>query len=67
MSPRRAIHLLTDHGTALCGIGETLHGTVAEAAVSCSECRAFLQLRAIERNLTERRLARTIARVLESH
>jgi hypothetical protein len=31
--------------------------------VTCLECRAFMALKALERNLTERRLAATIARL----
>ena len=62
MSGERPIHLCTEHGTALCGTAETRHVSAVASAVTCLECRAFMQLRALERNLTERRLAATIAR-----
>jgi hypothetical protein len=63
MKPARSIHLSTDHGTALCGVPEARHLSSQDAAVTCLECRAFMALRAIERNLSERRLAATIARL----
>jgi hypothetical protein len=64
MSSERRIHLITDRGCALCGIVETRHWSTVESAVSCPECRALMELRALERNLTERRLASTIARIV---
>jgi hypothetical protein len=63
MMAERSVHLCTDRGTALCGVQETLHLSSLEASVTCLECRAFIALKAIERNLTERRLAATIARL----
>jgi hypothetical protein len=65
MSGERWIHLITDRGSALCGVTETRHWSVVESAVSCMECRALMELRALERSLTERRLAATIARLVQ--
>lgn len=59
----RPIHLCTDRGTALCGVQEPRHLSPLQSSVTCLECRAFLALKALERNLTERRLAATIARI----
>lgn len=63
MSTEHAIHLCTDEGKALCGHPELLHLSTAASEVTCLECRAFMALRALQRNLTERRLAATIARL----
>jgi hypothetical protein len=63
MTSEHVIHLCTDHGTALCGVVETRHLSSQESGVTCLECRAFLALKKLERNLTERRLAATIARL----
>lgn len=58
------VHLITDRGSALCGVTETRHWATVESAVSCDACRTLLKLRALERSLTERRLADTIARLV---
>lgn len=63
MTGEHPIHFSTEHGTALCGIADARHVTAVASSVTCLECRAFMQLRALERNLTERRLAATIARL----
>jgi hypothetical protein len=63
MTFEHVIHLCTDQGTALCGVVETRHLSSMESAVTCLECRAFLALKKLERSLTERRLAATIARL----
>ncbi len=63
MIAERPIHLCTDRGTALCGIHEARHLSSVQSAVTCLECRAFMALKALERSLTERRLAATIARL----
>jgi hypothetical protein len=63
MNTERPIHLSTEQGTALCGVHETRHLSPVTSAVTCLECRAFIQLKALERSLTERRLAATIARL----
>jgi hypothetical protein len=59
----RATHLLTDRGAAVCGVTETRRWAVRQADATCPECRALAELRALERSLTERRLAETIARL----
>lgn len=63
MSTEHAIHLRTDQGKALCGLPDTLQLSAAGREVTCLECRAFMALRALQRNLSERRLAATIARL----
>ncbi len=63
MTAANPIHLCTDHGTALCGVAEARNLSSRDSAVTCLECRAFMALRALERSLTERRLAATIARL----
>jgi hypothetical protein len=57
------IHLLVDSGAALCGVPDPRRWTLRPSEVSCQECRALAQLRALERSLTERRLAATIERL----
>ena len=64
VSPLRATHLLTDRGTALCGVTETRRWALRPSEASCPECRALAELRALERSLTERRLAETIERLM---
>jgi hypothetical protein len=63
MTSEHSIHFCGEHGRAMCGVVETRHLSRLESAVTCLECRAFMALKALERNLTERRLAATIARL----
>lgn len=63
MSSEHTIHLSTDRGAALCGVSEARNLSAIRSSVTCLECRAFMALKALERNLTERRLAATIARI----
>ncbi len=67
MSTGHVTHLITDRGAALCGETESRHWSVVESGVSCPECRALLDLRSLERSLTERRVRVTIARIMGTH